>query len=398
MFVDELCGSWMDHPFWNKKVLLNNPTDLAKIVASPVREVWIDTSKGLDVAVAPPPASTPPSAAAPKPMAPPRESLQAEVARATRICGKAKTAITAMFQEVRMGRAVEPAALAPLVDEIASSVQRNPSALISLARLKTIDDYTYLHSVAVCGLMISLARQMNVEEKYIRDLGLAGLVHDLGKAAIPLEILNKPGKLTDDEFKVVQNHPLAGYEMLVEGGGVGEIPLDVARHHHEKMDGSGYPDKLGGEHISLFAKMGAVCDVYDAITSNRPYKAGWSPAESLCKMAEWSNGHFDKTVFHAFVNCIGIYPVASLVRLESGLLGVVTENASANPLTPIVKTFYCTKRKERLYTKVIDLSKCGGRDKIVGWESPSNWNFPDLEEMWSGIAAPTETRATAKVG
>ena len=405
MFVDELCGSWMDHPFWNKKFLLNNATALAKIVASPVREAWIDTSKGLDVAAATPavtapePANTPPPAPITPPLViDPRVSIQVEVERATRICNKAKTAITAMFQEARMGRAIEPAALAPLVDEIASSVQRNPSALVSLARLKTKDDYTYLHSVAVCGLMISLARQLNVDEKHIREIGLAGLVHDLGKAAIPLEILNKPGKLTDDEFKVVQNHPFAGHEMLLEGGGVGEIPLDVARHHHEKIDGTGYPDRLSGERISLFAKMGAVCDVYDAITSNRPYKAGWSPAESLHKMATWSTGHFDKIVFQAFVKCIGIYPIASLVRLESGLLAVVIEHSSTNSLTPIVKTFYCTKRKARRYAQIIDLSQCDGQDKIAGWESPSNWNFPDLEEMWSGIAAPTETRAAAKVG
>ena len=194
MFVDELCGSWMDHPFWNKKFLLNNATALAKIVASPVREAWIDTSKGLDVAAATPavtapePVNTPPPAPITPPLViDPRVSIQVEVERATRICNKAKTAITAMFQEARMGRAIEPAALAPLVDEIASSVQRNPSALVSLARLKTKDDYTYLHSVAVCGLMISLARQLNVDEKHIREIGLAGLVHDLGKAAIPLE-------------------------------------------------------------------------------------------------------------------------------------------------------------------------------------------------------------------
>ena len=303
-----------------------------------------------------------------------------------------------MFEEARMGKAVDVGGAKKLVEEITDSVARNPGALISLARLKTADDYTYMHSVAVCAMMVALAKQLSLGEEQTRLAGLAGLLHDLGKATMPMDVLNKPGKLTNEEFAIIRTHPQEGYRLLLTGNNVDAVVLDVCLHHHEKMDGSGYPEGLKGDGISLFAKMGAVCDVYDAITSNRPYKAGWSPAESLRRMAEWSNGHFDKAVFQAFVKCIGIYPVASLVRLESGLLGVVTENASANPLTPIVKTFYCTKRKERLYAKVLDLSKCGGRDKIVGWESPSNWNFPDLEEMWSGIAAPTEARATAKAG
>ena len=155
-------------------------------------------------------------------------------------------------------------------------------------------------------------------------------------------------------------------------------------HHHEKIDGSGYPDHLAGDAISLYAKMGAVCDVYDAITSNRAYKAAWSPAEALRKMTEWSAGHFDRLVFQAFVKCVGIYPVGSLVRLESGLLGVVVGNSDHNLLAPSVKTFYCTHRKARLSPKVLDLSRSNAQDKIKQWESPANWPFPDLDELWSG--------------
>lgn len=382
----------MDHPFWNTQFLLEDPDDLAGLMSSQVRELWIDTAQGLDAQGARTEAEVVASTeelmhdtAVRDVRAPTHEALDVEIARAARICGRARSAVVSLFAEARMGRAITTAQLTPLVDEIASSVLRNPGVLISLARLKTKDDYTYMHSVAVCGLMISLGRQMGLPESDMREIGLAGMVHDLGKAEVPDEILNKPGKLTEQEFNTIKNHPAAGHRMLLEGQGVGTIPLDVCLHHHEKFDGSGYPEGLADKAISLYAKMGTVCDVYDAITSTRPYKAGWSPAEALSKMVEWSEGHFDRAIFQAFIKCLGIYPVGSLVRLESGLLAVVLETSNRSLLTPSVKTFYCTRRKERLHPKIIDLSRAGARDKITNWEAPGNWPFPDLDELWSGL-------------
>ena len=271
-----------------------------------------------------------------------------------------------------------------LVDEISSSVQRNPGALISLARLKTADDYTYMHSVAVCALMVSLARQLGQDETSTRELGLAGLLHDLGKAMMPPEVLNKPGKLTDDEFAIMRTHPGEGHRLLVEGNAVGAIVLDVCRHHHEKVDGSGYPDHLKGEQISLHAKMGAVCDVYDAITSNRPYKAGWDPAESIRKMTEWSKGHFDERVFQAFVRSIGIYPVGSLVKLDSGRLGVIVEQSEKSLLMPVVKVFFSTKAQTYIKPELIDLSKPGAMDRIASREDAAKWGLQHINRFLHG--------------
>ena len=155
------------------------------------------------------------------------------------------------------------------------------------------------------------------------------------------------------------------------------------------MDGSGYPEGLKGDQISLFAKMGAVCDVYDAITSNRPYKTGWDPAESLRKMAEWANGHFDGKVFQAFVKSLGIYPIGSLVQLSSGRLGVVVEQTSKSLTTPVVKVFFSTKSNMRIVPELVDLSKPGAVEKILKREDPAKWRFSDLNELWSGISNAT---------
>ncbi|WP_068827386.1 HD-GYP domain-containing protein [Pseudomonas sp. BMS12] len=393
MYIHEFCGSWMDHPFWKGRFLLKTEQDLQRIRDSDVSEVWIDVGKGLDVApgqasqtVEEVEAETEArllavAAAAPLPV---RVSMEEEVQRAVRLCARSKQAIVAMFSDARMGQAVELAHAAELVEEISDSVMRHPNALISLARLKTSDEYTYMHSVAVCALMIALARHLGLGEEQVHEAGIAGLLHDIGKMAVPDTILNKPGKLTDAEFGTMRSHPEAGMRMLIDCRQVSALVIDVCLHHHEKFDGSGYPNRLAGEQISLFARMGAVCDVYDAITSDRPYKKGWDPAESIRKMAEWK-GHFDPAVFQAFVKSVGIYPVGALVRLESGRLGVVVEQHSKSLLTPRVKVFFSARSKLPIPQEVIDLAKLAGRDKIVGRESAEEWGFKNIEELWSGL-------------
>ena len=399
MHLKEFCGSWMDHPFWRSAFVVTDPKDIVSIRASSIKEVWIDVSKGLDLAEGEAAVLADESdrqaesqllaaeVVKPVQMA---LSVSEEFAMATRICSQGKQAVMSMFQEARMGNAIDAAGAQEMVQSISESVGRNPNALISLARLKTADDYTYMHSVAVCAMMVALARQLNLDDAQVRSAGLAGLLHDLGKALMPMHVLNKPGKLTDDEFAIIRTHPTQGHKMLMASQGVDPIAIDVCLHHHEKMDGSGYPDKLAGEGIGLFARMGAVCDVYDAITSNRPYKAGWDPAESLKKMAEWSNGHFDPKIFQAFVKSLGIYPIGSLVRLTSGRIGVVIEQGSKSLTMPMVKVFFSTKSNMRIPPEVFDLSRPGATEKIAAREDPAKWRFPDLDELWLGIATKSK--------
>jgi putative nucleotidyltransferase with HDIG domain len=391
MYLHELCGTdWLHNPFWRSAFMIRAPKEIQQIVDCGVQELWIDTAKGLDAEVqqiADAEAASQPSAPAsfsaiPSPAS--RASVEEELARAAKICAAAKREVTLMFTEARLGRAVNVGNALPLVEEISQSVLRNPDALIGLARLKTKDDYTYMHSVAVCALMISLARQLGLDEEQVRDAGFAGLLHDIGKMAIPQEILNKPGALNKDEFQIIQSHPVAGHQMLREGQGANEAALEVVLHHHEKMDGTGYPHKLSGEAISLLARMGAVCDVYDALTSNRAYKNGWCPAEAIRRMAEWS-GHFDDKVFQAFVKSTGIYPIGTLVMMESRRLGVVIEQSDKSLLTPRVKVFFSTKSGTHVTPEIINMAGPGKADRIVGREDAAKWGLKNVNDLWLNI-------------
>ncbi len=381
MYIHEIRGNWLEHPFWRKSFTLDNPKDLEKLIDCGLDEIWIDTRKGLDVAadqtVTEPQSNVKPAVDAEpqkiKKNPVPSVSIEEELESAKKIHSKAKTLVSGMFHEARMGNAFEIEEAGVLVDEVNQSLQRNPNALLSLVRLKNADEYTYLHSVAVCMLMVALAKQLKLDDEQIKQAGVAGLLHDVGKMAIPNDVLNKAGKLTDEEFNVVRQHPQRGFEILKSCYHVSESALDVCLHHHERVDGKGYPDKLSGDALSLFARMGAVCDVYDAISSDRCYKKAWGPAESIHKMASWKDGHFDETIFHAFVKTIGIYPNGTLLKLKSGRLGVVIEQSKKNLTTPIVKIFFSTRANAHIPIEILDLSK--ETDSIVNVEDPLKWQL-----------------------
>lgn len=398
MRLHRLDGSWLSHPFWKSRFVLEDVRDLERLRASGITACWVEDALApaaaedtRTVSEAPGPAwapdPTPPCAAvtsgasaAPAECQPGVE-LPAEMERATEIYRRGREAVQAIFHQARLGRAIDVEGCLPLVQDITASVTRHPDALVSLARLKTQDGYTYMHSMAVCVLMVALARQLGLGDAACRAAGIAGLMHDIGKVRMPQAVLNKPGRLTDSELALMRTHPERGHELLLGGGEASAETLDVALHHHEKMDGSGYPHRLEGEQISLLARMGAVCDVYDAVTSNRPYKIGWDPAESLSRMASWS-GHFDPDVFAAFVRSLGIYPIGSVVRLASRRLAVVVSQNPGALLAPVVKVFHCTRTERALPPATLDLSAAGCADRITAREGHGGGSASALDALW----------------
>lgn len=387
MYIHDLSCDWMTHPFVRNRFKLSTEDEIRKILNAGIHDVVIDVSKGLDVQDAPTLAEAQAETErelveiASKPVIVTRVSLGEEMNRAKQIRHQASTLVRNVMRDARLGKAVEVDEVQPVVQSITESILRNPGALIGLLRIKTKDDYTFLHSVSVCALLVAFCRSRGVSEEITYQAGLGGLLHDTGKALVPDAVLNKPGPLTDEEFAIIKRHPKDGYDILLKSPEVGEIPLDITLHHHERRDGSGYPDKQAGDQITELAQMAAIVDVYDAITADRCYHKGMSAAAALRKIYEWSKFHFNPAYAQEFMRCVGIYPVGTMVMLESGRLGVVVEPHETNLLAPKVNVFFHTKKNVYIKPETVDLSRglgFGGGDKIVGHESAAKWNVDPM--------------------
>lgn len=383
MFLHDLNCGWMEHPFVRSKFEITTVDEIEKIVRAGIREVIIDASRGSDVSYAPTLAESSAKietdlvsiASTPRP-ATVRVSVADEINKAALIRDQASAVVKTVMQDARLGRAIEVEQVGTVVTSITESILRNPGALLGILQIKSKDDYTFLHSVSVCALLVAFSASRKLPSATAYEAGLGGLLHDTGKTFVPDSILNKPGALTDDEFAVIKRHPQMGFDLLRRSPELGPIPLDITLHHHERYDGTGYPEKQKTDGISELAQMAAIVDVYDAITADRCYHKGMSAAEALRKMYEWSQFHFNPALVQDFMRCVGIYPVGTLVLLHSGRLGVVIEQHPTEMLTPKVNVFFNTKTLAYIRPEMVDLSKklgFGGGDKIVRYESPAKW-------------------------
>jgi HD-GYP domain-containing protein (c-di-GMP phosphodiesterase class II) len=388
MYIHDLSCDWMTHPFVRNRFLISSDAEIGKIRDAGIHDVVIDSARGLDVQDAPTLAEAQAQTEAAlveiaaKPVIVTRVTLGEEIKRAALIRHQAAGLVRTVMQDARLGKAIELDQVSPMVQNITESILRNPGALTGLLRIKNADDYTFLHSVSVCTLLVAFCRSRSMDAETTYQAGLGGLLHDVGKALVPDKVLNKPGPLTDEEFAIIKQHPRNGYDILVKTPGIGPIPLDIALHHHERRDGSGYPDKQGEGAISELAQMAAIVDVYDAITADRCYHKGMSAAEALRKIYEWSKFHFNPAYVQEFMRCVGIYPVGTMVMLESGRLGVVIEPHETNLLAPKVNVFFSTRKNVYIRPETVDLSKAlgfGGGDKILRHESPAKWNVDPMK-------------------
>jgi len=402
MFLHALEGDWLDHPFWKTRFVLKTDKDLEKLRRSAIKEVWINPSLGLDVEpvpeVEPPTLSDAAPVAVPVaaqeavspevlPLDRPAASMDSEMGKAAAIVQRGKQQIVLVFSSLKEGQSLPEEVASSLAGDVAESVLRQPGALVSLSRLKSQEDYLYLHSLAVSAMMVALARQLGMDEDRCRLAGLAGLMHNVGMAMVPAEVIRKKGKLSDEETFVVRSHPVQGYEMLKSSGDYAKEILETCLNHHERWDGTGYPFGLEGEATPLFARMCAICDAYDAITSNRSYRSGWDPAESIAQMASWT-GQFDPDLFNAFVRSLGVYPTGSLVRLQSQKLAVVVDQNPQVPTSPVVKVFYSLRSQMHMPPERIDLALPSCRDRIVSREPAAEWSKLGLDSLWAGSGAP----------
>lgn len=223
-----------------------------------------------------------------------------------------------------------------LVEDIIEELLRRKDSLINVIDLKDYDNYTYAHSVNVTVLSVVVGISLGLEYARLKSLGIGALLHDIGKIFVPLEVLNKPGKLTEQEFAQIREHPQRGFTKVKKDDILDAPGRAVILQHHEKLDGSGYPDNRRGKEIHELAKIVAVADVYDALTSDRPYRTRWAPAQALEYIYTIAGSHLEVNVVAKFARNIAPYPLGSLVQCSNGMSGYVVEN-EINPHRPVLK-------------------------------------------------------------
>ncbi|MBK5963485.1 phosphodiesterase [Thiocystis minor] len=383
MYVHDLHCDWMEHGFLRPRFLLKTDTHLEQIRQLGIHELTIDTKKGQDLSNLisrtedQPPTQPPESGSSPARQASPTD----ERAHAKRIHTEAIDVVSSLMTDARLGQQIDLERANPVIGEMVDSIFRNQDALLGLTRIRNMDRYTFEHSVNVAVLMVSFARSLELDRPLIQDIGIGALLHDLGKTLVPTAILNKPGRLSDEEFDVMRGHVVHSREILAVAPGIPAAALAVAAEHHERLDGSGYPDGKAGAAISRYGQMAAIVDIYDAITSDRVYHKGMEPPLALRKLLEWSGQHVDPQLVQQFIRCVGIYPVGTLVRLRSGRLGVVVESSREGLLQPVVRVFMDADRRRYLAVQDLDLSRQrkGSEERIERAESPEQWRVNPAE-------------------
>jgi putative nucleotidyltransferase with HDIG domain len=374
MFVTDVGRSWLTHPWKSKTRLLTDAAEIRELLDYGIEEVYIDTEKSSLKPRRPAPVQPAEGAVRKSPtQRPPIESapditteLEGELPKALKAYSKALDTSKALVAACYMNKRIEVSEVQENVDELVESVSRNQDALTALIKLRRFDDYTYTHCLNVSVLSISAGKSLGLSDEDLRVLGMGTMFHDLGKTRIPAYILNKPGKLTDEEFAVMKSHaPLSEEIILEQKLDVDEQVIKVARFHHERMDGSGYPDHLKGDEIPPLATICGLSDVYDALTSDRVYHKGKLPHDALKFIYTLRGTHFEPSWVDRFVQSVGIYPPGSVVELNSGHVAVVMEVNHGSLLTPIIKIVADPKGALARRPKLVNLKDYSSGDLAI---------------------------------
>jgi putative nucleotidyltransferase with HDIG domain len=367
MYVSQLDRPWLETPFLSHKFAITDAKQIEQL-----REfctfVYIDTEKGLDLQglkpTIPQPTATPSAApekdpkptrpAAPRPISLPDAG---NFRRAMAVHDQAKTVITSILNDIRIGRSINTSEAKKSVTSMIGSLLDDNNALLCLTKLKSHDEYTVSHSINVSILALAFGRHLQLNPEKLEVLGLGALLHDIGKMKIPTEVLNKPGKLTDPEFEIMKSHVLLALEVLENTSGFPPEARDVVIQHHEKLSGKGYPYGLKNGQISLFGKLLAIVDVYDAMTTDRVYRRATPPHESIKWIYEWSSKDFELELVEHFIKTIGIFPIGSQVEINRQSIGLVISNNPENAMKPSVLLLYDDQKQKYRPPRMIDLTE-----------------------------------------
>lgn len=380
MYVMDTGLSWLENPYlYAQEGEIASREQVERILADGFVDVFVDPGRGsyafsgdqaksgvqlMSEGLAPcspeqarqesPPVSCSPDA--PVDVRQKHEAFRAELAQARKVYAESMRFVKSFMDGARNGYLMDFHAADRFVGDVIDSIMRSDDALVSLTKLKSFDEYTYTHCLNVAVLAVAFGKHLSLPRAQLNRLGMAGLFHDLGKQRIPEAVLNKPGKLTPEEFEIIKSHPERGHALFKSVKGVADDVLQGIVEHHEKHNGAGYPQGLRGEEIHQFGRVLAVVDVYDALTSARVYKPGMLPSKALSILYNMRGADFTPGMAERFIKHIGIFPVGSLVRLSDFSHGVVVAANPDAPLTPLVKVVFNERLRPRP-PELVDLAE-----------------------------------------
>lgn len=365
MYVSALDRPWIETPFIFQGFLITNENELDQLHQY-CEYVYVDRDKSqvkiteanlkiLEKVEAEPVLKQ-------KEALPYQMQFEEEFPKAKKLYERVQAQIKNSFRDIRIGRALKSSEVRNSVEIITQSIIRNPDAMMLMTNLKAMDDYLVVHSLNVCILSLIFARFLGYDEEQMLDLGMGALLHDIGEIRLPKELINKPAELNAEEHATVQMHTEYGASILDQNAGIPKAAIDIALHHHERVDRSGYPGKLGGQEISTNAKLVGIVDVYDSLTSTTPYRSYISSTDALKSMYDWRGTLFDSALVEKFIQCIGIYPVGSTLELNSGEIGIVISASPDNRLYP--KMLLVKDESNKFYDppQIINLSQFRDRE------------------------------------
>ena len=302
-------------------------------------------------------------------------SLDQEMTKASKLYDDAKSLQHKILNSLTEHKTINVLEAKESTDAIVDSIFRNQDALACMTRLRIKDEYLVEHSLNVSILMTLFAKHLAFDREIIEKLALGAFLHDIGKVLVPPEILHKPGKLTPQEYEVMKSHVDLGLEVLKENPDLPELVIEIVQQHHERLDGKGYPKQLTKQQISQVGRMIAIVDSYDAMTAERVYKVGMHPIKAFKILMKDAPDSYDNTLVEQFVNCLGIYPIGTLVKLTSGKLGLISRLNKSQPLLPFVRVFYNTRLNQAIAMEELDLSQTKHKDQIDCCIKPGEFNI-----------------------
>jgi HD-GYP domain-containing protein (c-di-GMP phosphodiesterase class II) len=313
-----------------------------------VESVLVDTTKTIDEALS---IQHPETIEKPGPVI-------LEVTKAKKLFNHSKKIQQQIFLDVQQSRSINITPIIDVTNQTIDAIFKNPDALTCIINIRNKNEYLLEHSASVSVLMTIFARFLKIDRKIIQQLAIGAFLHDVGKIMIPDNILNKAGKLSASEYKIMQGHIDHSIRIVRATPGISALSLEVVALHHERSDGSGYPLKLSQDSISNYGGMIAICDVFDALTTDRCYKGSYNHIKAFSILRNLAlEGKLMLRLVDLFIKCLGVYPVGTLVELNSHHLAIVESRNHDDPVNPKVRCFYNTEKNRYILTKDIDLAK-----------------------------------------